>query len=291
MMGPSERTRVTSYLHDGHQFDVVDSGPIDGEVIVLLHGFPQRASSWAKVMETLNTAGFRTLAPDQRGYSPGARPRGRRAYRIAKLVGDVAALIRHIDAGPVHVVGHDWGAGVGWGLTARHPSLVRSWTSISVPHPSAFLRSMLSSSQALSSWYMAFFQLPLVPELLLTRFPKGRDRALGRYGMDRELLDRVAEEIVRDGALYGGLGYYRAMPFLGRTPKVRVPTTHVWSDGDTALGRRGARLTARYVRAPYELVIMEGVTHWVPDHEPEALAAIIMARARSVGNHRATPAQ
>lgn len=277
------RKRITSYLHDDLLFDVVDSGPIDGEVIVLLHGFPQKASSWAKVTERLNAAGYRTVAPDQRGYSPGARPRGRRAYRVANLVGDVVALIGQLDAGPVHLVGHDWGAGVGWGVTARHPSLVRSWTSISVPHPSALVRSMFSSSQALNAWYFGFFQLPLVPELMLTRFPEGRDRALVKHGMDRELLDRVTEEMVRDGALYGGLAYYRAMPFLGWTPKVRVPTTHVWSDGDTALVRRGADLTARYVRAPYELVIMKDVTHWVPDHEPEALADVILSRARSVG--------
>ena len=232
----------------------------------------------------LNAEGYRTVAPDQRGYSPGARPEGRRAYRVEKLVGDVVALIGEIGAGPVHLVGHDWGAMVGWSVAANHPDLVRTWTSVSVPHPAAFTRSMTSSSQALHSWYMAFFQLPGVPEHVLTRFPKVRDRLLGNAGMDRELLDRVDEEMVRGGALKGGLGYYRALPFLGSTPRVRVPSTHVWSDGDTALVRRGAELNAEYVAAPYELVVMEGVSHWIPDQEPDALADVILARARSVAS-------
>lgn len=271
--------RITSYTHDGLTFDVIDAGPIDGETIVLLHGFPQMASSWSAVTERLNADGYRTLAPDQRGYSPGARPRGRKAYRVDNLVGDVVALIERLGS-PVHLVGHDWGAMVGWSLVARHPELVRTWTSVSVPHPAAFVRSMTRSTQPLKSWYMAFFQLPFIPELVLTRFPAVRDALLGHAGMDRALLDRVGEEMVRGGALRGGLGYYRALPFLSPTPRVRVPTTHVWSAGDTALVRRGAEMTADFVEAPYRLEVLPRATHWIPDQEPDALSLIVVERVR-----------
>ncbi|MFI5623061.1 alpha/beta fold hydrolase [Nocardioides sp. NPDC051685] len=278
----ADRRRLKSYSRAAWRFDVVDTGPLDGEVIVLLHGFPQRATEWAKVMRRLNIAGYRTIAPDQRGYSPGARPRGRYAYRMSELSADVAELIATIDAGPVHLVGHDWGASISAVVAARYPEHVKSLTSISVPHPSAYVHSILLSTQLARSWYFAFFQLPVIPEFVLTRLVKLREWALARTGMDSDMLECFATEIIDGGALRGALAYYRGLPFVGRTPKVCVPTTHVWSSGETLLVRRGATLNARYVQAPYELAVLDGVSHWVPDHAPAALADIVVARARSV---------
>lgn len=102
--------RLTSYTHDGLVFDVVDDGPADGTPIVLLHGFPQNARQWERLTPHLHARGYRTIAPDQRGYAPGARPRGRYAYRVLALAGDTAALIEALGCGPVHLVGHDWGS-------------------------------------------------------------------------------------------------------------------------------------------------------------------------------------
>lgn len=274
--------RLTSYEHDGLTFDVRDSGPIDGEVVLLLHGFPQRASSWDRVADLLHGRGYRTIAPDQRGYSPGARPSRRRDYTLDKLVGDVVTLVRAVDAGPVHLVGHDWGAVVAWPVAAEHPDLVASLTTVSVPHPAAYLRSMLGR-QLLRSWYIGAFQLPAVPERILAD-PARSAKALRGMGMTREMVDIFREEIVEHGALTGGLNWYRALPLshprLTRG-RVRVPTTHVWSDGDAALDRRGAELAERYVDAPYELVVLEGVSHWIPDEVPEVLAEIVCERAVS----------
>ena len=169
--------RISLFTRDALTFDVTDTGPLDGDPVVLLHGFPQTSTSWARVTPLLNAEGFRTLAPDLRGYSPRARPRGRRSYRTGELVEDVTALLRLVGA-PVHLVGHDWGAMLSWGTAIAHPDLVRTHTSVSVPHPAAFVRSMTSSPQLLHSWYMGFFQLPYVPELALTRFPSVLHRAL-----------------------------------------------------------------------------------------------------------------
>ena len=273
--------RISFFQHAGLTFDVIDTGPLDGTPVVLLHGFPQRATSWAAVSEQLHAAGMRTYALDQRGYSPGARPTSRFAYRITSLVGDVMALIDRIGT-PVHLVGHDWGSAVAWAVAANHPDRIRTLTAVSVAHPGAFVRSMTSSSQALRSSYMLLFQLPFLPEWLLGRRDGIGEQMLRAAGMTRPMIETFRTEVVADGALRGGLGYYRSMALdpgqFGR--RVSVPTTYVWSDGDTALARRGAELTPQFVTGPYELEVYEGVSHWIPDERPVDLAASIVRRAR-----------
>jgi pimeloyl-ACP methyl ester carboxylesterase len=272
--------RVTAYRHDGLTFTVRDEGPLDGPVVVLLHGFPQRASSWNRVVPHLHAAGLRTVVPDQRGYSPGARPRRRWEYRSDRLVGDVVALVDELGIAPVHLVGHDWGAAVGWLAVMHHPKHFASWTAVSVAHPQAFLRSLRSRDQLRRSWYMGFFQLPGIPERALSH----RARATGVLragGMDRDMVQRYFTEVLDDGALRGGLSWYRGLMFTNPSyarGQVPVPTTYVWSDGDVALGRRGADLTARYVDADYRLEVLPGVSHWIPEETPETLARIILER-------------
>ncbi|MFF2084558.1 alpha/beta fold hydrolase [Nocardia sp. NPDC058176] len=277
-------TRLTSFSRDGLDFDVVDTGPIDGPVVVALHGFPQTATSLRELTALLNARGYRTLAPNQRGYSPGARPRGRLAYRTSELVADIAALIGEIGRGPVHLVGHDWGAAVAWSLAAARPELVRTLVSVSVPHPGAFLRSMVSSNQLLRSWYMLLFQLPVLPERLIAR-PAVRKRALSGTGMHEDAIARVGAEIVDTGALTGALNWYRAMA-LGSpravTARVTAPVTHVWSTGDGALSRRGAELAEKYAAGDYRLVVLDGASHWLPEERPDELAELIADRIESV---------
>lgn len=270
--------RIASFDHDGLIFDVRDTGPLDGAVVVLLHGFPQTSASWAETAALLNERGYRTIAPDQRGYSPRARPRGRCAYRSSRLVADTVALIHAIGTGPVHLVGHDWGANVAWASAAQRPDLVRSLTTVSVPHSAAFLRAMLTSDQLLRSYYMFFFQIPWLPELAIRLRPRVLDRTLAKTGMTAAQLDQVHQKILVGGALTGGLNWYRAMLLQAPTSlptRVSVPTTHVWSDGDTALSRRGAELAGQYVDGSYRLEILTGVSHWVPEEAAATLADII----------------
>ena len=275
--------RITRYTHDGLTFDVIDSGPIDGDVVVLLHGFPERASSWDAVSARLHAEGYRTLAPDQRGYSPGARPRGRRAYRVDLLVGDVAALVERA-GGRAHVVGHDWGAMVAWSLAVARPDLVRTLTALSVPHPAAFLQALTRSLQGLKSWYMLAFQIPFLPELVLSRRWRIHRRIMRGTGMSDADVDRFRSGILDHGALRGGLGWYRALPFLDRDAptRVTVPTTMVWSDRDLFIGRASVEASEQHVEAPYELVVLLGVSHWIPTEVPDAAADAILARAASV---------
>lgn len=272
--------RITTIAHEGLTFDVLDDGPLEGTPVVLLHGFPERSSSWREVAPLLHAAGLRTFAMDQRGYSPGARPSGRRSYRMHHLVGDVAALITAIGQ-PVHLVGHDWGAAVGWAVAGRQPERVLTYTALSVPHPAAFARAMRNRSQRRRSRYMAVFNIPVLPELA-ARQPGGYfDRAMAKGGMTPEEVARFRREIVEYGALRHALGWYRALPLTspGSTDfRVTVPTTLVWSDRDVAIGREGVDGTVRWVDGPYELVVLEGVTHWIPTQAPQAAADAILDR-------------
>lgn len=279
---PPSTTDRHNVVHRGElRFDVHDEGPLDGEPVVLLHGFPQRASSWGRVVPLLHDVGLRTLAVDQRGYSPGARPRSRTSYSTEGLVADLAAVVEAVGR-PVHVAGHDWGAVVGWAAAALRPELLRTLTAVSVPHPGAMAAACLRSDQLLRSWYVAAFQLPWLPErVLASRFG---DQAMRASGMDPESLSRFRREVVETGALPGALGWYRALPFSHPRVawrRIGIPTTFVWSDGDTAISRVAAHRAGEYVDAAYSYVELPGVSHWVPEQAPEELAAAIIARAES----------
>ncbi|MCD0453307.1 alpha/beta fold hydrolase [Actinocorallia sp. API 0066] len=275
--------RITSFARGGWVFDVVDGGPLDGDVVVLLHGFPQTSSSWDRLAPLLHAAGYRTLAPDQRGYSPRARPRGRFAYRLSELVADVVALIEEARLGgrKVHVVGHDWGAAVAWTLAATRPDLVATLTALSVPHPAAFMRALFTSRQALMSWYMFFFQLPWLPEVALrTLHRRARPRLIAglvRSGKTEAEATRDADFLAHSGALTPALNWYRAMPFNppGRLAPVTVPTLYVWSDADPALGPKAATLTRHHVTAPYTFHILPNTGHWIPEQATPEVATLL----------------
>jgi pimeloyl-ACP methyl ester carboxylesterase len=275
---------VETFGRDGLTFDVLDAGPVDGEPVVLLHGFPQDSTAWHRVAPALHQHGLRTLAPDQRGYSPMARPRGRSAYRLRETTEDVLALLDAAGLQSAHVVGHDWGGIVAWALGAWHPDRVRTLTVLSVPHPGAMAKAMVSSDQALRSYYMGLFQVPLLPErLLLAGHGAALRRMLHRGGLPADAVDHYVARMREPGALPAALGWYRALPWNGRDPvgTVRVPTLHVWSTGDTFLGRAGIEATGRYVDAPYRLEVLEDVTHWIPELAAERVAELVGAHVRA----------
>jgi pimeloyl-ACP methyl ester carboxylesterase len=138
----------------GLVFDPLAAGPPTGELVVLLHGFPQTSACWTPLLEALAAAGYRAVAPDQRGYSPEARPTAVRAYRLPKLVADVLAVAYWLGAARIHLVGHDWGGVVAWRLAGWHPDRVATLTAVSTPHPRAFARALVAGTQALRSAYI-----------------------------------------------------------------------------------------------------------------------------------------
>ncbi|HEV3289754.1 MAG TPA: alpha/beta fold hydrolase, partial [Streptosporangiaceae bacterium] len=216
------------FTNAAFSFEVTDAGGDGPEgVVVLLHGFPQDRRCWDRVTSALAGGGYRVLAPDLRGYSPGARPTARSAYRNSQLAADVLALADAAGADRFHLAGHDWGAALAWYVAGRHPGRVTSLAALSVPHPQAFTRALITGSQAARSWYMAAWQLPWLPERVLGR--RGgqafRDTLL-RTGLDPASADRYAARARDPAMMRGPLNWYRAMPFSLREPAgpIRVPT-------------------------------------------------------------------
>lgn len=259
-------------------FDLIDSGPIDAPVVVLLHGHPQTAVAWEAVIPRLVEAGYRCLAPNQRGLSPRARPRRRRDYRMSELVDDVGALLETIGAQRVHIVGHDFGGLVAWSFAAGHPDRVASLTSLSSPHPRALQRAMLTSRQGFESWYAYAYQLPRLPE----RFYLGRDRTGTRLarmlragGQRADFAERDAKVMTEPGRYTAALNWYRAAPWSGRTGPVRVPSMMVWSDRDKYILESTARRSQDYVNGSLRFEVLAG-SHWIPDEKPGEVATLLI---------------
>ncbi|WP_229402467.1 alpha/beta fold hydrolase [Micromonospora okii] len=265
----------------GLTFEVRAGGPAEGETVLLLHGFPQHAGEWDGVTPALHAAGLRTYAPDQRGYSPLARPEAVGAYRIPELVADAAALLDALGVTAAHVVGHDWGAIVAWGLAAAHPDRVRTLTAVSVPHPAAMAHALATDTeQKARSSYIALFRRPGKAEkVLLALRAAALRKLLGGVG-DATRVARYADPMRAPGALTAALNWYRAMSRadLAAVGPVPVPTTFVWSDRDVAIGRAAAEACAAHVTGDYRLVTLAGVSHWIPDAAPGPLAEAILAR-------------
>lgn len=266
------------FERNGYEFPVIDTGPRDGPAVVLLHGFPQQPSGWNAVARRLNAEGLRTLIPAQRGYVATARPTRRRAYATSEVTADVIALLDAADLTSAHIVGHDWGGAQAWGVASRHPDRVASLTVLSTPHPAAFQKSVTSSNQALRSWYMGLFQLPLLPEFLARRT---LTKMLTNSRLPAENVTDYVSAMAEPGALTGAFNWYRGLPFSPREPvgPITVPTSYLWGSHDFALGRRAAELTGGNVSAPYDFIELDS-GHWLPEVEPEAVAAAITARVR-----------
>ena len=258
----------------GLRFDALVAGPDDGEVVLLLHGFPQSAAMWHAQLEALAGAGYRAVAFDQRGYSLGARPAEVEQYRIGHLVDDALAV-----AGPqpFHVVGHDFGAVVAWHLAAKHAERVRTLTALSVPHPLAFATALASpaSDQRSQSSYIGFFRMTDVAEDLL--LGGGLAVMLAESAYPGDIDERVAA-MSEPGVLTGALNWYRAINFdlVRGVHGITVSTLYVWSTGDVALAREGAEATRRHVDGPYRFEVLQGVSHWIPEEVPEELNRLLL---------------
>jgi pimeloyl-ACP methyl ester carboxylesterase len=265
----------------GLTFDAVADGPADGRLVLLLHGFPQSSREWAGVMDALAAAGCRAVAPDQRGYTPGARPPEVRDYAIDALVGDTLGMLDRLGAERADVVGHDWGAAVAWHLADRHPERVRSLTAVSVPHPIAFTGAIANDpDQQQRSAYMRFFRQE---EGVAERALSADDwKALRSSVYDGVVapddVEHYVERFSEPGALTAALNWYRAASaadFEGLTG-VTVPTLFVWGPDDPAIGRVAAEACDRHVSGPFRFVELEGAGHWIPDSHADRLAQEIV---------------
>lgn len=268
---------------NGLRLHVVASGPADGRLVILLHGFPEFWYGWRAQITALASAGYRVLVPDQRGYNLSDKPRGIAAYTLEQLAQDVLGLVDAAGRDKASLVGHDWGAAVAWWTALEHPHRVEHLVAINVPHPQV-MRQTLSSSvpQLLRSWYIFLFQLPYFEVLARRNDWQALRSALtstSRPGTFSEAeLRRYREAWAQPGAFTAMLNWYRAAlrrPPALRDPHIRVPTLLIWGAKDRFLSRRMAEPSVALCR-PGELVILEGATHWVQHEEAEEVNRLIL---------------
>jgi len=255
-------------------------GPQTGPLVVLLHGFPECWVTWRNQLPALAAAGFRAVAPDLRGYGESEKPRGVSAYRMEKLAGDVAALIRALGKDRADVVGHDWGGQVAWYVAIWHPQSVRRLALLNVPHPQRFARALFSLRQLRKSWYMFFFQLPFLAERFMT---DARLRTSFRYttvrpGAYSEEEIRILLDAVRDRT--GPLNYYRAaLRHPARWKKIEAETLVIWGERDRWLGAELAEPDPRWV--PHARVErIPDASHWVQADQPARVNELLLGFLR-----------
>jgi pimeloyl-ACP methyl ester carboxylesterase len=267
---PSDAISTTQVSVGSFVFDLRVAGPENGPMVFLLHGFPQTSYEWRHQLRDLARAGFRAVAPDQRGYSPGARPPRIEDYAVVNLIGDILGIADALGVDRFHVVGHDWGAPVAWGVAGTAPERVLTVNPISVAHPAAFAQVLAdpASCQYAASSYFDFFVTPEATDFFLANDAAGLRGVF--TGLPAEDVQVYVDALGNREALDAALNWYRAnvqnrqLVGLPLGP-VEVPTMFVWSDQDAVLCRDGAELTAQFVDAPYRFEVIEGVNHWVPE--------------------------
>ncbi|HSK76784.1 MAG TPA: alpha/beta hydrolase [Thermoanaerobaculia bacterium] len=278
---PRHRTIDTN----GLRLHAVEAGPESGPLLLLLHGFPEFWYGWRHQIESLAAAGYRVLAPDQRGYNLSDKPRGVSSYSLDLLARDIVGLIDDAGYEKAYVAGHDWGGAVGWWLGVHHPERIEKLALLNIPHPYVMLRTVKKNPvQRKKSSYIAFFQLPWLPERVL----RARNwaatvktlRKTSRPGTfpDADLV-LYREAWSQPGAITAMLNWYRAalrkgVPRLTRSSRVTVPTLLLWGAQDSALLRDMAQPSIDLCDDG-RLVFLEEATHWVQHEEPDAVNAIL----------------
>ncbi|MEO6089386.1 MAG: alpha/beta hydrolase [Umezawaea sp.] len=258
-------------------FDAIGSGPETGRPVLLLHGFPQGASCWDHQLEVLGAQGYRAVAPDQRGYSPGVRPTAPAQYGIGELVGDVLAIADELAWPVFDLVGHDWGAAVGWHTAADHPDRLRSLTAVSTPHPAALAVAIRTDEdQHARSQYMTEWRNSNTEQRMLDNDGEAL-RRLFEWKVSPSKVDEYVRRLSEPGAMTAALNWYRAGRGGSRVDKVSVPTMYIWSTEDTVFGSAAAFDTENWVSGPYHFQMVEDVSHWIPDEASELLTSLLLA--------------
>jgi len=290
MCAGDSSTKLIRFERDGLRFTAFEFGDPEAEPIILLHGFPESAQDFHPLGEALAAAGCYVLIPEVRGREPLARPKGRLAYRLDEYAADVIALLSRRGLDSAHIVGHDLGGAVAWLVASSNPSRVRTMTSISMPHPRAYLASLLSSKQAFQSWYLLLMQLPFLPELLVMWTPALVEVILSRMGLDADLARKYLRRLKSFDSAVGAINWYRGLP-LGRRSDVAgpisPPASLIWGSCDAVVSKRAAELTNEWSGASYTFTCLEGGSHWLVEQRLEevtrSIVSIVGAHPNDVG--------
>ena len=273
---------------NGVHLHTIVAGPELGEPVVLLHGFPEFWYGWHRQIPALVERGYRVIVPDQRGYNLSDKPEGVDAYRINTLATDIKALAQHFGYDQINLVGHDWGAAVSWWVATIYPEILKKLVILNVPYPSIMLDQMkqFNLGQLRKSWYIAFFQIPRLPEAVLGRNDAQAlvDMVLSTSNKDSFSVSDIAlyrEAWLQPGAIKSMVNWYRALGNPGRTsdrtsraPRekgfIKVPTLMLWGENDVALNKELAQPSIDLCENG-RLVFFPNATHWVQHDEAEAV--------------------
>ena len=273
----AEQTRMRA---GDYTYDVRRAGDGDA-LVILLHGFPETSHMWLPLLEHLAANGYTAIAPDLRGYSPGARPEGAEHYAHGPMAADILAMADALGSERFHLVGHDHGAGLGWYMAARHADRVISWTALSVPHIDAFVDAIASNAeQRERSQYMNFFRQVGTAEEALSANDFAALRNIWNES-SAEQIDEYVRVLRQPGALTGALNWYRGGLAEDRQPigQVSVPTLLIWGNQDQAIGRPGVDATPPLMAGPYRLVELD-TGHWLIQEAPADVLGETLAHLR-----------
>ncbi|MES2900651.1 MAG: alpha/beta fold hydrolase [Pseudomonadota bacterium] len=258
---------------NGIDMNVATAGT--GRPVLLLHGFPDTHRVWAGQVAPLLAAGYRVIAPDLRGYGASAAPASVAAYSIAILRTDITALLDALAIDKLYLVGHDWGAIIGWQLCMFSPERIERFAALSVGHPNAYAAAGLA--QKLKAWYAVLFQLPGIAEAMVG---SANLLALKPHAVDDEQLADWRHNFARPGRLTAALNYYRANRGLAQVkpyPPIALPVMGVWSEGDPALTENQMKDSAQHVHGPFRYEKIEGeVGHWLQLRESARLNRLLI---------------
>jgi pimeloyl-ACP methyl ester carboxylesterase len=256
--------------------------------VILLHGFPVTSAMWSAMIEPLADAGYRVVAFDQRGYSPGARPDGAENYIVPNLVADVLAVADAVGFEEFHLVGHDWGAGVGWSTVMTAPERIITWTGISIAHPAAFSAALQNDpDQQSRSTYFAFFVTPWLPETLFSF--NNFEMLKGIYvDMSTPQRNEYLKVFAEPGALTAALNWYRGglveqIPEKELAVEITTPTLFIWGNSDPTAGRVAVDGQAQYITGPYSKMELSG-GHWLMEDYPEPITEAVIEHLYTYGD-------
>ena len=264
-------------------FDALVAGEANAPLVLLLHGFAESMHCWDAQVDALAAAGYRAVAPSQRGYSPGARPDpdDTANYLIDRLMDDAMAIVAasgHADR-RFHLAGHDWGGSIAWALADRFPQAIASLTVLSRPHPNAFNRALLKTDaeQAQRSRHHTAFLEPDAADVVLADDSKWLRERLAANGVPPAAIAQHLAVLGNKEAMEAALAWYRARGAI-RAPlgPIRVPTLYIWGDADDTVGRVAAEGTVDFVAAPYCFEVLPGIGHFAADQAPERVSELML---------------
>jgi pimeloyl-ACP methyl ester carboxylesterase len=264
-------------------FDALTAGTPGAPLVLLLHGFAESMHCWRAQVAALAAAGYRAIAPSQRGYSPGARPdTGEVAnYHIDRLIDDAMAIVAAAGYGDArfHLAGHDWGGSIAWAIADRTPERVASLTVLSRPHPNAFNRALQlpDGDQKQRSRHHTAFLEPDAAEIVLADDCRWLRKRLTAAGVPADAIAAHLAVLGNKDAMEAALAWYRARGAIrGPLGPTRAPTLYIWGDADDTVGRAAAEGTADFVAAPYRFEVLPGVGHFAADQAPDRVSELLL---------------